>query len=558
MSANTGVRKARGTEQRLIELIRANEVNFIESMKPISGESIVSFGGLGGGGNQAQSRPVGGQGSFLPLDGSLPMIGPVSYHPEAVFIIGGVLDLSKELGRYRGRIIIKAETGSSDRLDFIKGAEHAGQQLQIQTVAGDTITVSHDLSGNGSAGKNIRNPSAVDFIIDEKENLMLVFDSIQNQWTFGDSALFTSGHFVRNPMVEDLVANDFLITNVGGLRLSETFGAGTPLANNIYTDTLNSEMRLQARSTDTIVFLRGDLPADRFATFSKTFIDLSLILGSVVHLNQLLAKNISRFQGTMTLDTTIGGLPKPSFLPSAIVAGADNGGNLGSITIPFNNLNIEQIRLREGEIIVDIPSITRVSNNMILNVDTIQKFFFDFRGIIKWNMSSNSLIGDNIILNNTLTLNDQEANPGSPGQFARNGLDVKVVSGGTVRDFSDMAEKGKTNTFIAINTFTNQVNLNDNVTLGDSIADIISIIGRIGTDFVADSDNVKDIGKAGQVWQNIFLGGTIDLEEGFAVQSAPPGQTNRAIIFTRPDVGGKTQLRVKFQTGTSVLIASEP
>jgi len=558
MSVNTGVRKARGTEQRLIELIRANEVSFIESLKPISSESVSSFGGLGGGGNQVASRPLAGQGSFLPLDGSLPMIGPVSYDPEAVFIIDGVLDLSKELGRYKGRIIVKAQTGNTDRLDFIKGARHAGQQLQIQTVAGDTITVSHDLSGNGSAGKNIRNPSAVDFVIDEKENLMLVFDSIQNQWTFGDSALFTSGDFVRNPMVTDLDAANFLITNVASLRLSESFGAGTPAANNIYTDVLNSEMRLQARSTDSIVFLQGDLPADRFATFTKNLIDLSLILGSVVQLNALLVKNISEFRETMTLNTTIGGLPKPSFIPSAIVAGSNNGGDLGTTTIPFNNLNVEQIRLREGEIIIDIPSLTRVSNNMILNVDTGQKFFFDFRGIIKWDMSSSSLTGDNIILSNTLTLNDQLANPGANGQFARNALDVKVFSGGTVRDFSDMAEKGKTNTFIAINTFTKQVNLNDDVTLGDSIADIISILGRIGTDFVADSDNVKDIGIAGQVWRNIFLGRTIDLEEGFAVGFAPSGQTNRAIIFTRPDGAGKTLLRVKFQTGTSVLIASEP
>ena len=558
MSVNTGVRKARGTEQRLIELIRANEVSFIESLKPISSESVSSFGGLGGGGNQAPSRPVGGQGSFLPLDGSLPMIGPVSYDPEAVFIIDGVLDLSKELGRYKGRIIVKSETGSSDRLDFIKGAEHAGQQLQIQTVAGDTITVSHDLSGNGSAGKNVRTPTTTDFVIDEKENLIMVFDSIQNQWTFGDSALFTSGDFVRNPMVKDLDANDLLISNVGGLRFSEAFGAGTPLANNIYTDILNSEMRLQARSTDSIVFLQGDLPADRFATFTKNLIDLSLILGSVVHLNALLVKNISEFRETMTLNTTIGGLPKPSFIPSAVVAGSNNGGDLGTTIIPFNNLNVEQIRLREGEIIIDIPSITRVSNKMILNVDTTEKFSFDFRGIPKWDITTSDLAGDNIILANTLTLNDQLANPSLNGQFARNALDVKVFSGGTVRDFSDMAEKGKTNTFIAINTFTNQVNLNDNVTLGDSIADTISILGRIGTDFDPDSDNVRDIGGPGLVWQDIFLGRTVDVEEGFSVGFAPAGQTNRAILFVRPDVGGKTLLRVKFQTGTSVLIASEP
>lgn len=51
---------------------------------------------------------------------------------------------------------------------------------------------------------------------------------------------------------------------------------------------------------------------------------------------------------------------------------------------------------------------------------------------------------------------------------------------------------------------------------------------------------------------------TAQIEEEFASGFAPPGITDNAILFCRPSGSGKTELRVKFQSGNSILIAEEP
>lgn len=51
---------------------------------------------------------------------------------------------------------------------------------------------------------------------------------------------------------------------------------------------------------------------------------------------------------------------------------------------------------------------------------------------------------------------------------------------------------------------------------------------------------------------------TAQIKELFPAGTAPAGITDTAILFCRPSGAGKTEFRVKFQTGNSVLIAEEP
>ena len=135
------------------------------------------------------------------------------------------------------------------------------------------------------------------------------------------------------------------------------------------------------------------------------------------------------------------------------------------------------------------------------------------------------------------------------------------------------------------------------IILGDSTADNINIIGRIDSDIIPDSNGASDLGSSSLQWQDLYITGTANLDtitgvgamntsllptddtyniggnsnrwhemyvndfldvlENYTSGTSPSGQTDRARIFSVNN-GIKTQVRIKFQSGTSVLIAEEP
>ena len=92
------------------------------------------------------------------------------------------------------------------------------------------------------------------------------------------------------------------------------------------------------------------------------------------------------------------------------------------------------------------PSIFLDSNSdMSLNLATGKQFQFDFQNVNKWTLDATQLTGANIILTNTLTINDSSSDPVSAvGSFSSNGADCKVFSGGSIRSFSDIGGKATT------------------------------------------------------------------------------------------------------------------
>ena len=133
--------------------------------------------------------------------------------------------------------------------------------------------------------------------------------------------------------------------------------------------------------------------------------------------------------------------------------------------------------------------------------------------------------------------------------------------------------------------------------IGDSTTDNIAINGRINSDIIPDANGAYDLGSVALEWNNLYLTGTgyidtlsgvgacntsllptndtyslggtsnrwheiyandfIDMLENYTSGTAPSGETDRARIFSVNN-GVKTQLRVKFQSGVSVLLAEEP
>jgi len=72
------------------------------------------------------------------------------------------------------------------------------------------------------------------------------------------------------------------------------------------------------------------------------------------------------------------------------------------------------------------------------------------------------------------------------------------------------------------------------------------------------TDAIYDMGNFTKAWDAGFFDGKLALFESFAAGTAPAAQTGWSQLFMRDNGSGKTQFRVKFQTGTSVLIATEP
>jgi len=76
-----------------------------------------------------------------------------------------------------------------------------------------------------------------------------------------------------------------------------------------------------------------------------------------------------------------------------------------------------------GNDIVDVNLLEgRLSNPLNINVPTSGQILnFQFQGVTEWLLSSDTLTGDNLLLNNTLTIVDSSTSPVADGIFSRNG-----------------------------------------------------------------------------------------------------------------------------------------
>lgn len=136
--------------------------------------------------------------------------------------------------------------------------------------------------------------------------------------------------------------------------------------------------------------------------------------------------------------------------------------DLGSSSLAFQTLNIKDIRFRNNGLVVsNLTMITKTSgNDMAFNVVAATDFYeFNFGGTAKWTLTQTSQTGPNLILTNTLTINDSSTNPSSNGQLSRNGSDLKVFSGGALKDFTQMPQLNGTNTWTVGNVFNNGLSI---------------------------------------------------------------------------------------------------
>lgn len=93
------------------------------------------------------------------------------------------------------------------------------------------------------------------------------------------------------------------------------------------------------------------------------------------------------------------------------------------------------------------------SHGLRLNVAAARNYDFRFGNSSQWTMSSSTFSGNNIILNQSFTLNDSGINPSFNGEFRRNGVNLRVFTGGTLKDLTQMPQLNTTNTWTSGNLF---------------------------------------------------------------------------------------------------------
>jgi hypothetical protein len=140
--------------------------------------------------------------NFLPTGGGT-MIGALSFFPKLLTIASGAIDISKDTSDYTSRVIVSNQgAATTDDLDTITGAAHAGQLLFLQGVATKTTTLTN-------AG-NIETINGLDFNIVDDDIIILMFDTTDNKWqqvTTGKQGVLTAGTFISASLSADQTAN---------------------------------------------------------------------------------------------------------------------------------------------------------------------------------------------------------------------------------------------------------------------------------------------------------------------------------------------------------------
>lgn len=435
----------------------------------------------------ANNVPVSGEGSPSPATGSGflrtvgdTMIGPIAYYPGAVTISADIIDLAQATaGGYHSLVIVNGQGGVNDDLKTILNATFAGQILLLQTVAGQTITLKH-LFGGG----NIRLSTGADIMLTPQTTIQLYFDSVANQWADVVGYGSTGAGAFANTMLSNLVAtaiNVSLLPNVdatldlgsslkswdslfiGKVRFDDAQSAPTgSSANLIQYETGAMDFNVDVQTDSYFWYFNGVL---KWSMNQFTLAGANLILSDTLTINNSGADPLSDGQFTRNLtdvkvysggavrnlstigtaggaNTALSNLASTS-INQTLLPDTDATKDLGSDLKSWDSLFIGKVRFSD---IQSDPTgtsddlIQLGSDGIQLNVDIITDVYrWFFNGVNKWVMSQFTLTGDNIILNDTLTINNSALDPSTNGQFTRNVNDVKVFSGGAVRNLSNIS-----------------------------------------------------------------------------------------------------------------------
>lgn len=165
--SSSGIKKLRTSQDRVTDVLREQEQEFIQNLKPLGSEKG-GFGLVGLGGTTSGS-PIPA-GNYLNTAGGT-MIGPVAYYPTTVSIASNAIDIGLSSDKSSTYVILDSATTD---LITITGAQFSGQDLILQGKTGSTITVKN--SGN------IVTSDGADYDIVGLAIIRLIYDEASTKW----------------------------------------------------------------------------------------------------------------------------------------------------------------------------------------------------------------------------------------------------------------------------------------------------------------------------------------------------------------------------------------
>ena len=154
--------------------------------------------------------------------------------------------------------------------------------------------------------------------------------------------------------------------------------------------------------------------------------------------------------------------------------------------------------------------------------------------------------GSIINVNGQLALANINANPNSVGRFARNGTDVKVYTGGSVKNLSDIgtgATLSGNNTFTGINQFTNASTFNvfaSNINLGSGTG-IVNVIGKLSLSNIGAPTSVGQFTRDGNDVK-VYTGGVVKNLTDIGTGSGASLTANQTFTGSNTFSGTTTQI----------------
>ncbi len=486
------------------------------------------------------------------------MIGGFGLHPILVTIVSDIIDARLVADAFTSRLIVNGEGGVDDDIEQILSEKIPGMILVIQGIAGQTHTIKHLAKGGGD--EDIRTPDGGDFLLVDEHNITVIYDAVNNEWAFMDGALGGVGanrqlsNLLTTAVNTNILPDANTIHDLGSellgwdiiyarqFEINVSSSVPTPSSDDIITRTdtpvrvINFNVkaaisRFDFRHLGIIgMSIRKDSAGDIIIDPDTVSVGLQIALQPVATnpaingvIRHITGGDVKVFSGGALRNFSdivpIGATRElDNLLVTSINADllfANPNLDIGTSGTPLDSLNAKRITIiAGGALITGNVMIRNFAGDMEFNVPlNTDGYRFKWIGVndvsITFDGVNSKIDVDDVNAGLQLTLQPQGTNPAIDGIMRHlTGGDVKVFSGGTLRNFTQMAQKDAVESITGLWTFTNStINLNNaNINLGDGTGDVIGGLARFARDLIPSTDNARDLGSPTLAWDKIYCG----------------------------------------------------
>lgn len=489
MSTSTGTRKERTVQSRSSEAIIENDKLLIDSFKVFAdaGNSVAGTTGA----PVANNSPTTPAGNYLAREGDS-MIGPFALGPPLDFSIevdaNNTIDIGplNDNSQYSSNLQLDDLQPNSSVLDIIANAAFDGQKLVLRTFAPTVpYTISQGTLGNGG---NIQTGDGNDLTVGDLQTIELIFDeSLKINANTGGTWRIQSVSSGSAGITEPIILTINTITPQTPPTKSTIDWSKNP--NHITLDRAVefdfSNLPANGRYEGVLVIIDVDStggytapvwpaavlnpPVVSTAADTRTSVMLYTIDGGTVVTH---ATSVGSSTGGAFATTQLDNLSSPvlntsidfdsnaptnfnGYVSQIVGNTLVNDASGATWTLPagdtykWNVNGLEQLEVTETAVNVKNNGLTEyvgytagVGQTVVLDavgeshtLPSGDLYDFKINGISEFTISS---VG--IGVQNSITLQDSTADPATNGEIQRNGTDVKVFTGGSVLNLSNVPE----------------------------------------------------------------------------------------------------------------------